>query len=151
MEINISKNNCQFILKPEERKTICILAIPPNLLERYIRELNTKMPIIWTTNIVKLLQISLQYTGIATCSEEDEWDDEVGKDVAYIKAKQAFAADFISHAYSFFNFFTSAIQTMKDNCDALNEEWNKNLAFNIISVEKKLSKSIFSEDTNKEI
>ena len=104
MKINVSKDSCEFIKNEEKRKTICLIHVNPDMVDSFIREIIT-LPIIWNDNIKNLLRMDEKFIGVATCAEEDTWDDEIGELVAYEKAKEKFAKAFFRAVDGFFNYF----------------------------------------------
>lgn len=103
MKLKIDPKNCKYIVNKEKRKVICIINHTEELFFDFLdypfrdslwpqkKNFNTK------------LMMPKSFVGVATCSPEDEWDEELGKLIAFYKAKQKFGISFFKRANLFIN------------------------------------------------
>ena len=95
MKIHIDMKDCKFILKPDERRIVCIYYTDPEILIDY---LNHNCNVYTDYKEYNILKMRHYYTGIATCAPEDEWNEELGRKIAFSKAKDKCYKSFFKRA-----------------------------------------------------
>jgi len=96
MKIHIGKEDCKFYINKEKKVTVCVINIVNNrhiqfAAHDFLAELEYDGIKIWPQIKSKLLT---SYVGIAKCSPQDEWNEEIGRKIAFARAKIAFYKDF---------------------------------------------------------
>ena len=107
MGTKIHRKDCKFIVKPEERVVLCIIEgryIKDMLLD-YIEDFEPSAVEVWPTglDLRKRLTMPRSFVGKATCSENDEWNEELGRKIAYSRAKNKLYTSFFKRANTFIN------------------------------------------------
>lgn len=97
----IKMSDCKFYVDKEARTIICVVSNTQNLMHRFMWE-NFQFPDIdFTTSGNKLwksLQLPHSFMGKAVCAQEDEWDEELGKKIAFSRAKDKCYKSFFKRA-----------------------------------------------------
>lgn len=130
MNINITMKDCNFIVKPESRKVICVF-YPPRLkyvVQDYLDELPGRLSL--SSGLCRKydsLRMPSYFKGVATCAPEDEWNEELGKLVAFNKMKKKFCSAFFRRINLFFNDVDQQIEQAIVTCDLMGEKWNKQI------------------------
>lgn len=124
--LNITPEDCRFIVKPEARKVICLIENTKNLFLNFAKE-NLNIPYYCTdcgkpSDLTYRLSMPNIFKGVATCSEDDEWDEEIGKLIAYSRAKDSLNQSFFKRANLYIHTFDSYITR---DCDFLNSIGDK--------------------------
>ena len=105
-KIKILQKDAKFIVKEEERKVVCLIEGTRFLAEEYI-EKNTNLPSIWYDS--QVLDLPNRFVGIATCAPDDKWNEELGKKIAFHKAKEKFCVSLFKHLNEFINLYDNYI------------------------------------------
>ena len=107
MNFNISKENATFYVNPEKRKVVCII---DNTKMMFLDFIEANLPIktycnsIWgNSKFENKLLMPRQFMGIATCSPDDEWNEETGKIIAFSRAKDNLNRSFFKRANTYVN------------------------------------------------
>ena len=85
MDINVKQSDCKFYVDEENRKVICVIEDTSLLFLKYIEDFKldlSESPKFWNN-----LVMPHRFVGIATCSENDTFNAETGKLIAFNKAK----------------------------------------------------------------
>ena len=118
MDINIKMEDCRFFVDEEKRTVVCVIE---NTRKKVLDFFNIHS-IIWnrTTQRVtfepnsalyKKLCLPERFIGKAVCAPEDEWNEEVGRILAFDRAKYKLNTSFFKRAQLYI--------------DVINDEFNK--------------------------
>lgn len=124
MSFGIKKSDCRFYINKDERTVICVISDAKEAVINFIENLGLKDMYICTTYKVDKNHLMMPNTfiGKAVCSEDDEWDEEVGCNLAYARAKHKFYRSFFKRG----QYYTDLIQkTFYDVCDEFNRVGEK--------------------------
>lgn len=129
MSIKIHRRDCKFIVKPEERMVICVIEgdyVSEMLLE-YIDEVTGTSVEIWPRNhkLRKRLRMPHSFTGRAVCAEGDEWNEELGRKIAYSRAKNKLYTSFFKRANAFIQEADYTLNQMITNLNTFGEKLDK--------------------------
>lgn len=113
----------RYIVKENERKVICVIHTDDFDEVRNFSEFAQDYcnSIMWYRNRKVMEQLKLPhkaFVGIATCAPEDEWDEALGKKLAYARAKYKYDDAFFKRA-------NLLINEMDKHIDGLYTELNK--------------------------
>lgn len=97
MKIKISPKKCQYIINKNQRKVICIIHDTRDLLKDFVRDYDRDI-ILFLLNDSDKLDMPSSFRGVATCAEGDEWDEELGKRVAFARARYKLDKSFFKRA-----------------------------------------------------
>lgn len=82
-----------------------------------------------------------RFVGVATCDENDEWDEEVGKSIAFSRAKYKLHNSFFKRANTFVN---ECDRTLSKLITSLND-YGEHLTLNAEKREKWITEKVGSE------
>lgn len=117
-KLNIRPENCRFIVLEEKREVICLIEntdalftdfadnnfdIPYDCMALFGNKKPSKR------NFNKKLIMPKCFWGIATCAEDDEWDVEKGKLLAFSKAKDKLNQSFFKRANLYISTFDRSL------------------------------------------
>lgn len=125
MRIRIDRKHCKFIVKPEDRKVICVYKTNPDIVEDYFWDAVRGTSFVFDS--ATQVKMRNYYTGIATCSPEDEWDEELGKLIAYNKMMKKFCSAFFRRLNYYFDKYDKVLENAVIQCDTMGEKWNKQI------------------------
>ena len=133
MKVNISKSDCNFYVNKDKRTVVCVIKeikqqdgskMPVRLmLLNYLREIlhkheDPKLGVnIMLCNLGEKLMMPSVITGKSTCSNEDEWNEQLGREIAYARARQTLYKNFYRRA-------TLVSNSISDNLDNIIEDFN---------------------------
>ena len=103
----IKPENCKFIIKEKDRKVICIMndtqAMFINYAEQYCPiGCYCDYQVVTNKTLSDKLTMPNQFIGIATCSPNDEWDEQIGRTIAFSRLKDKIIASFFRRANTYF-------------------------------------------------
>ena len=114
MNLNIKRKDCRFYVDKENRKVVYVIPNTKNLVFDYVSDFR----IYWSlegNHVFDSLRMPNQFTGIATCNEKDEFDEETGKLIAYNKAKEKLNNSFFKRANKFVNYCGKQLDAVVDS------------------------------------
>lgn len=131
-KLNIKKEDCRFIVNEEKRTVVCIIEETRALLFRFID------PYSWNTQVRVgsisfepsrglLLDLMLpdKFIGKAVCSKDDKWDPEVGKLIAFDRAKNKLHSAFFKRAQLFSNEIDKSLTQLVTSFNEYGEQLSK--------------------------
>lgn len=118
-KINVHPEDCRYIVNKDKRKIVCLIENTENMFMNFANY-NLEIPYdcldaVWgrTTDapkhLCKKLRMPKRFWGVATCAEEDEWDEEKGKLLAFSKAKDKLNTSFFKRANLYINTFDRSL------------------------------------------
>lgn len=127
---NIHPEDCRYIVNEDKRKVICIIDDTEKLFINFADK-NFEIPCDCTdtyfgnkTNLRPKLLMPKRFWGVATCDENDAWDEEIGKKIAFSKAKDKLNNSFVKRAnlyiHTFDKYLDRAFKMLNDVCLKLN-------------------------------
>lgn len=127
--LNITPEDCRFIVKPEERMVICLIEGTSTLFLNFAKK-NLKIPYNCadcrkSSDLTPRLFMPKYFKGVAICSPNDEWDEEIGKLIAYSRAKDSLNQSFFKRANLYIHTFD---RYLGDASDFLNHIGDKLMA-----------------------
>lgn len=125
MKINIKPDYCRYIVNEEQRKVVCIIDNTEDLVRQFIGwpfEMKMAMP----DKVIDKIALPKRFTGIATCAPEDEWDVEVGKALAFSRAKYKLGVSFFKRANYMVNEIDAQLSELLDAFNSYGEHLEKN-------------------------
>lgn len=120
MKPQIKQADCKFIVKPEERMVICV--IDNNVSDMLLNFIQDEasfndIEIYSFYDFDKKLRMPHSFMGKAICAPEDEWDEALGRKIAYSRAKNKLYTSFFKRANLF-------IQTIDKRLGDMIEKFN---------------------------
>ena len=141
----IKQSNCKFYVNEAERTVVCVIPGTRHMVTNFIeehfsfRDINLYDSInTWGHKWYKELELPSSFMGKAVCANEDEWNEELGRKIAFSRAKDKCYKSFFKRMNNFvqavdrrlgdtiytLNSFGSKLSDKKD---ALDEEIEKML------------------------
>lgn len=143
MKYNIIPENCKFIVNKEKRRVVCILEYSNDLFIDFILSNCELGKQLWPSyKVFSPLIMPNRFIGIATCSENDEWDEEIGKRIAFSRMKDKVNRSFFKRAKTYIQLVDGWIN---DTVDLLNKIGEK-LEINQVKRYEYLNSLIGSEE-----
>lgn len=103
MKIAVKRSECKFYVNEKRRTVVCVIPNTVHLLEEFL-ESNYTSWVYFTHSELEMITLPSSFVGIARCAAEDNWDVEVGKTIAYTRARDRLyhclfqrANEFIDH------------------------------------------------------
>ena len=106
MNFGIKQSNCKFYVNEEKRTVVCVIPNTKNLVCRYIRDKFSFPEIDFRTGsweLYKEIVMPKSFMGKAVCAEGDTWDEELGRMIAFNRAKDKCYTAFFKRANNFIN------------------------------------------------
>lgn len=125
--INIRPEDARFYVNKEKRKITCIINVSDHFVYDFLWGFDEMDGFggfaheVYNTNTV--------FVGIATCAEGDTWNEELGKRIAFSRAKLKLFRDFFKNINKFFNVIDKNLNSLEKKCNALGEIWAHNLDY----------------------
>lgn len=149
-KFNVRPSDCRYIVNKEKRTIVCLIEHTECMFTDFA-ERNFDIPYDclggwWnkkTTNnqFYKKLYMPKRFWGIATCAEDDEWDEEKGKFLAFSRAKNKLNNSFFKRAQLYIDTFD---KSLNNSILILNNLGNK-LTVNADRRQERI-KELFGED-----
>lgn len=140
MKHSIRKEDVKYVIQPEQRKVIAYIEGTRNLFSDFVEE--NQGPWVdqdyWTDNSRKFeekLKMPNKFVGVATCGPDDEWDEEVGRLIAFDRMKDSLNKSFFKRANTYVAEVEKALDVFCDRVNAYGEklEYNTNRRKQVIS------------------
>ena len=146
MKINVkpTSNNVRFIVRPEQRKVICIISDTRWLLSNFVDLWRKRWDV--PREIDEILEMPNRFVGVATCDENDTWDEEVGRMIAFSRAKYKLHTSFFKRANTFVNECDSALNRLITNLNDYGERIGLNADKREAWITKKVGSKVFLGD-----
>ena len=121
MNLNIKQKDCQFYVDIPHRKVVCVYTGANHLLYDYISSLNRSLLYEVPVKVFNRLAMPNTFSGIATCSPEDEFDENYGRLLAFNKMKYKLNSSFFKRANLFVNTLDREIDRIATEIDKVGE------------------------------
>ena len=120
----IKMEDCEFYVDEEKRTIVCVIDETEDMLLEFILEnmsfgdFDLYNAIMWCGRIKYKLKMPNRFVGKAVCAEGDEWNEELGRKLAFYRAKDKCYKSFFKRA----NLFVQKIdQRLNQAMDMFNE------------------------------
>lgn len=118
---NLTPEDCRFIVNEKTKTVVCIFDHCEKTFINYIEHNCTLGAAadrkIFGGNSFKLcdlLRMPNRFTGIAKCSENDKWNEKVGRAVAFSRVQRAVNKSFFKRVKTYFTFMDNALDQAED-------------------------------------
>lgn len=127
---NIKPSDARYIINEDKKVVVCIVENTENLFRDFVDNnfrLGTHCDF---PNHGRRLNLSLsmpnRFIGIARCSKDDEWSPELGKLIAFSRAKDNINTSFFKRANTYVNFIDKHLNIAVDTFNSLGQKLSKN-------------------------
>lgn len=129
MKIKIKKNDCKFYVDEEKRVVVCVITGVSHLVNDFVEDIwNDDVNFDISYPLYKKLEMPNTFIGKAVCAAEDEWDVEMGKKIAYSRAKEKVYTSFFKRANLFAQTIDLRLNELVNRFNALGEAVSDNKA-----------------------
>ena len=103
----IKMSDCRFYVNEEERVVVCVIPKTKYMVTDFIADhfrfgdIDFEMALDYGKE--KMLYMPHSFSGKAVCSKDDEWNEELGRMIAYSRAKDKCYKSFFKRANTFIN------------------------------------------------
>lgn len=143
MKINVkpTSEGVRFIVNREHGKVICIISDTADLLTDFIGLWRNEWAV--PVKIRRNLKMPNRFVGVATCDENDEWDEELGRTIAFSRAKYKLQTSFFRRATNFVNECDSALGKLISDLNNYGERISTNSDKREAWINEKVGSSVF--------
>lgn len=133
MKLNINSKDCKYIVNKDKRKVVCIIE---NTSGMFIDFMSKNFKVFFSDNgpfwgsmkFDKQLRMPHRFVGVATCSDEDEWNEETGRLIAYSRAKDNLNKSFFKRANLYVNTIDNEVERATEVLNILGQKLTTNTA-----------------------
>lgn len=119
----VNPKRCKFYVNKEKNVIICVIPNTRSDFTKYIFSLKDKNSNYNWLDIAMLwgdkYKMPGYFMGKAVCAEGDEWNEELGKKIAYLRARDKYYKTFFKLANSLFNASYTQIDNAVDEINML--------------------------------
>ena len=113
---NITPNDCKFVINKNNKTVVCVYE---GSARTFINFAESNFKVITAcdayftqgSQLRKKLYMPNKFIGVATCSENDEWNEEIGKKIAFSRMKDKLNRSFFKRA----NLYVKTIDKWMDD------------------------------------
>ena len=124
MNFSVNKKNCKFYVDKESKKVVCVIPKTEFMAIRFV-EANYDLYTFSIHKAAEMLIMPRQFVGIATCHEEDTFDEEMGKLIAYNKARHKLNCSLFKRLNIYASFLDNKLNDFINNCNNYGEKQGK--------------------------
>ena len=143
MKIDVKRSDCKFYIDEANRKVVCVIPDTKNLVKKYLNRLDVADAFFFDWRVDEKLELPHSFSGVATCREDETFDVETGKLIAYNKAKKKLNTSFFKRANFIVNYFDDRLNMLMEELNrygmrlSLNTDRRENKINTLLGVEKK--------------
>lgn len=135
IKITPEDKRCQYIIDKEKGKVVCVIHDTKHLLSDFIFDYDESLTV---QGEWKVIQMPNQFSGVATCAEGDEWNEQLGRDIAFARAKYKLDRSFFKRANNFINMLDKRIDRMYNEFNQYGDAISRSHNGRVSRLEKKL-------------
>lgn len=114
----IKMSDCRFYVNEAERTVVCVIPDTKEAFHDFIyanfRFRDTDLYMMLTTQFEDKLLLPSSFMGKAVCSVDDKWDEDLGRMIAFSRAKDKFYRSFFKRANLLVNTIDNQTNQMID-------------------------------------
>ena len=142
----IKMSDCEFYVDEEKRTVVCKITDTSHMVHDFLREnccfSDVKISGTITYRLWSETVMPYSFIGKAVCAPEDEWDEEIGKMIAFARAKEKCYTSFFKRA----NKIIWAINTRLEQTIDIFNAFGTKLSENKATLEEKINVRIGVEE-----
>lgn len=121
----VRPEDCKFHVNPEKRKVVCIIENTETMFLDFLEPME-RLFFIHCQHVAKYY-LPNRFIGVATCSKDDEWNEQTGRLIAYSRAKDKLDKCFFKRANTLINDGDRALEEATSIFNNLGEKLSKNM------------------------
>ena len=111
MKFNIVPEQCNFVINEKERTIVCFMENTHNMFIKFVDKncYICSTPFAYTlqktnlNHLINKLEMPNRFIGVAKCSENDTWDEKIGRTIAFERMKEKILRSFFKRADTYFS------------------------------------------------
>ena len=136
---NIQPEQCNFYVNKEKRTVVCVINVGRHLPMCFIEEFCYKEPDFFEQKLMPNC-IPTRFVGKAICSESDEWDEELGKEIAFTRAKRKYMTSLFKSLQGWINKCDELLLNSLNTINTFGQKVAADLDYHDGLIQKKLNK-----------
>lgn len=122
MKVKIKQSDCKFYVNKENRVVVCVISNTRHMVSDFLDDiLFDDISFDISYSFYRKLEMPDTFIGKAVCAAEDEWDEELGKKIAYSRAKEKLYTSFFKRATLYAQTIDRRLEELVDRCNALGD------------------------------
>lgn len=121
----IKMSDCKFYVNEEEKTVVCVIPNTQNMLNDFINE-NFRFSDFDVNEALwcgyKPYRMPRSFMGKAVCAAEDEWDEELGRMIAFSRAKDKCYRSFFKRANALVNTIDRRLNEMMSMLNGMGDK-----------------------------
>ena len=149
MNWSVSKKNCKFYIDKEHGKVVCVIPNTKNAAREFLEDqyITLTQSINWESTskdnsiqqVLRALQMPNSFSGIATCHPEDTFDEEIGKLIAYNKARRKLNVSLFKRLNLYVRRLDAEFNNLINDCNAYGKKQDEREAIRKKKIEECLN------------
>ena len=119
----IKMSDCKFYVDEPKRTVVCVIPNTSGLLEKFIdtnfkfANFNISEALLFSRNYEKSVYMPNSFIGKAVCAEEDKWDEDLGRKIAFARAKDKCYKSFFRRANKIIQSIDERLSDIQNDID----------------------------------
>ena len=138
MKFNVTTEDAKFIVNKEKKTVVCVIENTQQLFDNFAISnfriaIDCDLAYNFINNINKGESILAQkmimpgkFVGVAHCGEDDEWDENIGRVIAFSRAKDSLITSFYKRAQTYTDCLTDWLNAAVDMMNEMGEKLETN-------------------------
>lgn len=123
---SVSKEDVKFFVNEEQRKVVAVIEGTELFATNFIRSNFPHCELDWEDPLRDMLHMPSRYVAVATCSENDIWDENIGRLIAYDRLKEKVDKSMFKRFQSFIDTMEKRTLTFISRTNTYGEKLTKN-------------------------
>lgn len=136
---NIQPEQCKFYVNKEKRVVVCVIGVERHFPTCFVEEFCYKEPEFFEQKLMPD-GIPTRFVGKAICSESDEWDEELGKEIAFTRAKRKYMTSLFKSLQKWINKCDELLLNSLNTINTFGQKVAADLDYHDALIQKKLNK-----------
>lgn len=100
----IKMSDCKFYVDEAKRTVVCVVPRTHNMVAQFLHD-SCEFNDVWFggSRLRDKIEMPKSFSGKAVCSPDDEWNEEIGKKLAFKRAKEKVYTSFFKRASTYVN------------------------------------------------
>lgn len=128
MKFNITPEDCKFFVDETARKVACVYEHSKQLFVNFACD-NFDMAnelFLSKNKLYKKCLMPDRFIGVAMCGKDDEWDEQIGRLIAFSRMKDNLNRSFFKRANTYFNWIDAQLNQDADLVNKVGEKLSRN-------------------------
>lgn len=136
---NIQPEQCKFYVNKEKRTVACVIDAKRQTAWWFVEDYCGMEPDFFEQKLTPD-RIPTRFVGKAICSESDEWDEELGKEIAFTRAKRKYMTSLFKSLQKWINKCDELLLNSLNTINTFGQKVAADLDYHDALIQKKLNK-----------